>query len=70
MLQQQKVHVGECEVCSDPCSFGSRVGDYLVCPGCKRLGPQETCANGCGAPVWLTGCYCTLDCLEASGGGS
>jgi hypothetical protein len=61
---------GDCEVCSGPCSFGSRVGDILICPACKREGPQETCSNGCGCAVWWKDSCCSLKCLdeaEASG---
>lgn len=64
MSHQPRVHQGDCEVCSGPCSFGSRVGDYLVCPSCKSIGPQETCVSGCGEPVWLEDSFCSLECLD------
>jgi hypothetical protein len=64
MPSQPRVHQGDCEVCSGPCSFESRVGDYLICPGCKTSGPQESCAGGCGEAVWLIDCYCGMACLE------
>jgi hypothetical protein len=63
MPHHPSVHQGDCEICGGPCSFGSRVGDLLVCASCKRIGPQETCLNGCGEAMWHVGC-CNLECWD------